>query len=264
MIMKEEICRAFCNDVVVINVPIGLAIGTPFRRSDGDAISFYVVTADTVPSIARLEDDGQTIPYLEACGVDFETATRKKAFDELLKEYGAEYDETENIIRTGNMRQAEVPRAALHFTALLLRLYDFLLLTQEHVESTFKEDAKKRIKEVMGARANIKEDQPVSSTLSEIIPDLVIAADGRDPVAVFLTQSAVRVQDAIILQMDALYVVKQPLAVVALVESPNTLSRDMQRRAGNRLAAVTTWDGDQIAAVQRIEREVVGAETTRH
>jgi hypothetical protein len=41
------------------------------------------------------------------------------------------------------MREAELPRAALRFTALLLRLYDFLLLTQEHVESTFKEDAKK-------------------------------------------------------------------------------------------------------------------------
>jgi hypothetical protein len=262
--IKEDICRAFCNDVVVTIVPIGLAIGTPFRRSDGDAISFYVNTSNTLPGLARLEDDGETIPYLEACGVDFDTATRKKAFDELLKEYGAEYDETENIIRTPNMREAELPRAALLFTALLLRLYDFLLLTQEHVESTFKEDAKKRIKQVIGSRAQIKEDEAVSATLSEIIPDLVIAAEGRDPVAVFLTQSAVRVQDAIILQMDALYVVKEPLAVVALVENQNTLSREMQRRAGNRLAAVTTWEGDQVAAVQRIEREVIGAEITRY
>jgi len=116
--IKEDICRAFCNDVVVTIVPIGLAIGTPFRRSDGDAISFYVNTS-TLPGVARLEDDGETIPYLEACGVDFD----KKAFHELLKEYGAEYDETENIIRTPNMREAEVPRAALLFTALLLRLY---------------------------------------------------------------------------------------------------------------------------------------------
>jgi hypothetical protein len=162
------------------------------------------------------------------------------------------------------MREDELPRASLRFVALLLRMYDFLLLTQEHVESTFKDDAKKRIKDTIGMRATIQEDVAVSSLLSEIVPDLVISADGRDPVAVFLTQSAVRVQDAIILQMDALYVVKQPLSVVALVESPNTLSRDMQRRAGNRLAAVTTWEGDQIAAVQRIEREAIGAEITRH
>ena len=96
------------------------------------------------------------MPYLEACGVDFETTTRKKAFETLLDEYGVEYDETENVIRTPNLREEEIPRAALRFTALLLRLYDFLLLTQEHVESTFKEDATKRIREVIGSRATEK------------------------------------------------------------------------------------------------------------
>jgi len=262
--MKEELCRAFCNEISVREVPAGLSIRTPFQRSDGDAISFYVMKADTVPGIARLEDDGETIPYLEACGVDFETSTRQKAFQHLLNEYGAEHDATENVIRTPNMREADLPRAALRFSALLLRLYDFLLLTQEHVESTFKEDAKKRIKETLGPRATVKEDVPVSPTLSEIIPDMVITAEGRDPVAVFLAQSAVRIQDAIILQLDALYVVKQPVSVVALVETQTTLSRDMQRRAGNRLAAVTTWEGDQSAALQRIEREAIGAQATRH
>lgn len=262
--MKEELCRAFCNEISVKEVPAGLSIRTPFLRSDGDAISFYVVKTDTIPGAARLEDDGQTIPYLEACGVDFETSTRQKAFEQLLKEYGAVHDEGENVIRTPNMSEAELPRAALRFSAFLLRLYDFLLLTQEHVESTFKEDAKNRIKEAIGDRASVREDVAVSPTLAEIIPDMVISAAGRDPVAVFLAQSAVRIQDAIILQLDALYVVKQSLAVVALVESQSTLSRDMLRRAGNRLAAVTTWEGDQIAAVQRIEREAIGAEITRH
>ena len=135
--MKEDICRAFCNEVHVKDVPIGLAVSTPFRRSDGDAVAFYVVRTDTAPGIARLEDDGQTMPYLEACGVDFETSTRRKAFEELLAEYGAEHDEDENVIRTSNMREEEIPRAALTFAALLLRLYDFLLLTQEHGEGVF-------------------------------------------------------------------------------------------------------------------------------
>lgn len=262
--MKEELCRAFCNEISVKEIPAGLAIGTPFRRSDGDVIAFYVIRTDTVPGMARLEDDGQTIPYLEACGVDFETSTRKKAFEALLTEYGAEYDEGENIIKTPIMREAELPLAALRFSALLLRLYDFLLLTQEHVESTFKEDAKRRIRTVIGPRAAIQEDVVVSPELTEITPDLLITAAGRDPVAVFLAQSTIRVQDAIILQMAALYEAKQPLSVVALVESQNTLTRDMHRRAGNRLAAVTTWEGDQIAAIQRIEREAIGAEAARH
>ncbi len=255
--MKEELCRAFCNDIFIKEVPAGFAVGTPFRRSDGDAISFYVVRTP-FQGLVRLEDDGQTVPYLEACGVDFETQTRTKAFQALLNEYEAEYDETEAIIHTKNMRDAEVPRASLRFVALLLRMFDFLLLREEHVESTFKEDAAKRIRETVGDRARITEGQLVSDKLTEIKPDMVLRAEHRDPVAVFFAQSAPRVYDAIILQMAALYETKETLSVVTLLESDNSISREMFKRASNRLAAVTVWHGDEAASMQRIEREVVG------
>ena len=238
---------------------MGLAVSTPFRRSDGDAVAFYVVGNPTARGISRLEDDGQTIPYLQACGVDFETQTRKKAFDELLREYGAEHDDQENLIYTPNMKDEEIPRASISFAALLLRLFDFLLLTQEHVESTFKEDAAKSIKHAVGDRAIIREGVPVDAKLAEVIPDLVLSAPSRTPVAVFLSQSATRVHEAIFLQLAALYEAKEPLSVVALLETEGTINRDMHRRARNRLAAVTSWEGDQGAAIQRIEREVLGA-----
>ena len=261
--MKEEICRAFCNEISVTEVPAGLAISTPFRRSDGDAVAFYVVRNSTAP-VAHLEDDGQTIPYLEACGVAFETQTRKKAFDELLKEYGAEHDEDENIIRTPSMKNDDIPRASISFVALMLRLFDFLLLTQEHVESTFKEDAVKGIKSAVGSRATVKESVPVDDKLAEVVPDLVLSAPSRTPVAVFLSQSATRVHEAIFLQMAALYEAKEPLSVVALLETEGTINREMHRRARNRLAAVTSWEGDQSAAIQRIEREVLGVGSVIH
>ena len=262
--MKEELCRAFCNEISVKEVPAGLAVSTPFRRSDGDAIGFYVMRNETAPGIARLEDDGETMPYLEACGVDFETQTRKKALENLLAEYGAEYDEGENIIHTPNMKEDDLPRAALSFVALLLRLFDFLLLTQEHVESTFKEDAAKKIKFVVGSSAIIKENEPVDTKLAEVTPDMVIHANGRDPVAVFFIQSATRVYEAIFLQMAALYEAKEALSVVALLETEGIINRDLHRRARNRLGLVATWEGDQDAAVQRIEREVIGTEATMH
>ena len=264
MIMKDEICRAFCNEVKVTEVPIGLAVSTPFRRSDGDAIAFYIVRTDTVPGIARIEDDGQTMPYLEACGVDFTTSTRERALNELLTEYGAQYDETENVIRTPNMREDELPRGALRFAALLLRLFDFLLLTQEHVESTFKEDATKRIKETIGERATVLENVPVNPQLTEVTPDIVITSTGRDPVAIFLSQSATRIHEAIFLQMAALYEAHVSIQVIALLETEGVLTHAMHTRARNRLTAVTSWEGDQIAAIQRIEREAVGVGPTRH
>lgn len=262
--MKKELCKAFCDEIALKEVPVGLAVSTTFRRSDGDAISFYVVRDKSLPGLARLEDDGQTIPYLEACGVDFETATRRKAFDVLLSEYGAEFDEEECVIRTPNMKQDDLPSAALRFVALLLRTTDFLLLREEHVESTFKEDAAKRIKDAIGDRAKIQEDALVSSSLTETTPDMIIRAKGRDPVAVFLAQSPNRVYDAIILQMAALYEAKEPLSVIALLESESAVSRDMYRKASNRLSAVTFWKGDELASVQRIEREAIGANRTQH
>jgi hypothetical protein len=261
---KDDLCRAFCNDISIKEVPAGFAVSTTFRRSDGDAIGFYVIRNKTAPGVAHIEDDGQTMPYLEACGVDFETQTRKKAFENLLMEYGAEYDEAENIIRTPILKEDELPRAALRFVALLLRLFDFLLLTQEHVESTFKEDAAKKLKEVVGSRATIKENEPVDSKLAEVTPDMVLRADGREPVAIFFSQSATRVHEAIFLQMAALYEAKEPLSVVALLENEGTINRDLHRRARNRLGLVATWDGDQDAAIQRIEREVIGTEATMH
>jgi hypothetical protein len=186
------------------------------------------------------------------------------AFQALLAEHHAEFDEDESIIRSPNMRQEQIPQAALAFVALLLRLSDFLLLREEHIESTFKEDATKRIRDKIGPRAEIREGGLVSQNLTEIEPDMVIRAPDRDPVAVFFAQSSPRVYDAIILQMAALYEAREPLAVIALLEGEGSVSREMQKRASNRLAAVTFWNGDEVASVQRIEREVLGVGRLLH
>jgi Domain of unknown function DUF1828 len=262
--MKNEICRAFCNEIAVREVPAGLAISTAFRRRDGDAVAFYLMRDPLAKGLAHLEDDGETVPYLEACGVDFTTQTRQRAFQELLGEYGAEYDEGEAVIRTRPMKEGDIGKASLKFVALLLRLEDFLLLTQEHVESTFREDAAKRIKDTIGDRATIAEDEPVSPRLAEVKPDMVIRANGRTPVAVFFAQTSQRVNDAIFLQMAALYEAKHPVSVIALLEKESSVNQALRQRAANRLTSVPVYNGDEDVAIQRIEREVVGIEQTIH
>lgn len=262
--MKEELCRAFCDEISVREVPAGLAISTAFRRRDGDAIGFYVVRNRDNPGFGHLEDDGETIPYLEAAGVDFETKTREKALESILAEYSADFDEDESVIRTEEMPERDLPRFAIHFVALLLRLSDFLLLTEEHIESAFREDVKKRVREAVGDRAEIIEDEPVSERLREVRPDMVLHAEGRDPVALFLAQSAQRVNDAIFLQMAALYEARESISVIALLETEISVNRDLRQRAANRLTTVPVYRGDEDAAVQRIQREVVGSPPTVH
>jgi hypothetical protein len=262
--VKQDICRAFCDQIRIKEVPIGLAISTAFRRADGDAIGFYAVRNSGEPALVHLEDDGTTVPYLEAAGVDFETQTREKAFRTILEEYGARYDDDEAIIRTPDVPEPEVGRAAISFAALLLRLSDFLLLSQDHIASAFREDAIKRIREAVGDRATVKEDELFDERISEVRPDLIIRSSSRDPVAVFLAQSSQRVNDAIFMQMAALYEAHSPVSVVAMLEADSSTSAKLRQRASNRLSAVPIYRNDEDQAVQRIVREAIGSGAMIH
>jgi hypothetical protein len=255
--MKEALCKAFCGDLSVRSVPDGLAIKTGFRNRDGDAVSFFVVPV--ADGKFRVEDDGTTVPFLIESGVDFATETRSRALTELLHDYGATFDVDEMTIHSDAMPDSEIPRAALKFVALMLRMNDFLLLSQDHVASTFKEDAKSRIIAELAGRATIRENEPVAPSLAEVTPDMVLEVPKRPPVALFFGTTSQRINDAIFLQMAALHEAHFPLSVMVLLESEAVISMDLRRRATNRLAAVPVYRRDESAAVARVAREALGA-----
>jgi hypothetical protein len=256
--LKDALCKAFCGDLTLTDVPVGYAVSTTFRRDDGDSVGFYIVRDDRRPGLFRIEDDGTTIPSLEAAGVEFSTEARSEAFATLLETHDVEFDEDEFVLRTGLLREAALPAAAMKFVSLMLRMSDFLLLTREKVASTFKEDAAQLIRDRIGDRAEIIEGEPVSASLQDTLPDMVLRAPHRRPVALFFGTSEKRVYEAILLQMQALYEAEEDIAVVALLESDGVLNRDLRRRASNRLEALPTFKGDEIEAVHRVEREVLG------
>lgn len=262
--MKEALCRAFCGDLTLTDVPAGYAVSTTFRRDDGDSVGFYIVRDQVRPGIFRLEDDGTTIPFLEQAGVEFTTEARANAFDSLLESHGVEFDEDEMLLHSGPLREDDLPAAAMRFVGFMLRINDFLLLTRDKVASTFKEDAAQMLRERIGDRAQISENAAVSQALADNVPDIVIRAPERRPVAVFFGSSPQRVYDAILLQMQALYEAEEDVAVIALLESDGVINRDLRRRAANRLTALPSYRGDEFEAIHRIEREAVGAARTVH
>lgn len=258
--MKEALCRAFCGDLRLAEVPVGFAVSTAFCRDDGDAVSFYIARDALHPNRFRIEDDGTTIPFLEASGVDFSTETRTDALSQLLSAYDVDLDETEMTIRTELLSESEIPAAAMKFVSFMLRVGDFLLLTRDKVTSTFKEDAMRMIHSKLDGRALVSENVPVSPAMGDNIPDMLIKAEGRRPIALFFGTSQQRVYEAILLQMQALYEAREDVAVIALLESDRVLSREVLRKATNRLEAIPTFRGDEIEAVHRITREALGAE----
>lgn len=263
--MKEALCQVFCGDLKLTDVPVGYAVTTTFRRDDGDSVAFYIVRDQARLGSYRIEDDGTTIAFLEAAGVDFSTETRAEALTVLLESHGIQFDEDEMLLHTGSMREHELPKAAMRFLSFMLRINDFLLLTRDRVASTFKEDAASGIIEKINGRAVVEQDVAVSDELSDTIPDMVIRAPNRSPVAVFFGSSPQRVNDAIFLQMRAIYEVQEDVQVVALLERETVIGHDLRRRAANRLAALPIFRGDEPSAISRIEREALGiGQETRH
>jgi hypothetical protein len=262
--VKEALCQAFCGELTLTDVPAGYAVSTAFRRDDGDSVGFYIVRDASRGGVFRIEDDGTTIPFLEEAGVEFSTEARSAAFATLLESHQVEFDEDEMLLHTKPLREQDIPVAAMRFVAFMLRVNDFLLLTRDKVASTFKEDAARMLRARVGDRAEIQEGVPVSTSLADNIPDVVVRAANRRPVAVFFGSSAQRVYDAILLQMQALYEAEEDVAVIALLENDSVVNRDLRRRAANRLTALPSFRGDEVEAIHRIEREALGAVRTVH
>lgn len=264
--MKDELCRAFCDDLRVNEVPVGLAVSTSFRREDGDAIGFYVVYVGEDKARARLEDDGDTIPYIEACGVDLGTQTRSRALAELLSEYSAEYDADEGILRTLPMGVEDLPKAAIKFVALLLRVRDLLLLTTERVASTFRDDAIAAIKERFAGHASVEVNVPISPHLESFPVDVVIRKDAHQPLAVYIGTAENRLLEAMILRMETAQYTRIPCKVAVLLEElhGHGIKESTIGRAMNRLDYVGPFKGNEQDVMDRLERELAEATPSVH
>jgi hypothetical protein len=253
--MKAELCKAFCDNLQIRKVPIGHAVSTAFMSPNGDRIGFYVSEKD---GTYRLEDDGFTLPALEASGLDFSSGSRGTAMKELLADYGVTIDHDTRGFAMEGVPEKLLPAAALKFVAFSLRVRDFSLMTEARVLGTFRDDVAKLLRQSIGKRAIIEERVPVTQDLADFTADFVLRPEGKKPVAVFLGTSDARVLEAIIVQMRAIHELHVQCSIIALLERRNRITSVVHRNAVNRLAAVAEFRGDEIAAIQRITFEALG------
>jgi hypothetical protein len=255
--MKEALCKAFCNDLLVRKVPAGLAVSTGFLGHDGDKIGFYVVNSDHSP-LKRIEESGTTYAMLEASGVDFRSETRRDALNSLLEEHSVTFDDHDRSFFIDKLREEEIGAAALRFVAFSLRVRDFLLMTEYRIASTFREDAARELHRVIGSRARISESEAIAPALSDAPADFVIRAPNRDPVGIYLGTSDNKVMEAMLVHMRAIHEANVRCSVAVLVERLSVISSRVRQQAINRLAAVAEFRGDEEAAIQRIARDAIG------
>ncbi len=260
--MKDDICKAFCDTVSVREVSAGLALSTTVASIDGDPIGLYVI-GPLEDGRYRLEDSGLIVPALTSAGADLENETRRQAFEDILSEYRASFDEDTMEIVSEPLVMSDVPGAAIRFISLLLRVSDLAMMAQEKAASTFKNDATTRLLERVANEAEVQEGGTLSDTLSDWEPDLVIRTTSREPVALFLVQTDHRALEAMLLKADVDRT-SAPGSVVALLERENSISKKTRVRAHNRLDAVPIYDGDQTSAINRIATQALGRRGVYH
>ncbi|MDR7154919.1 hypothetical protein J2W40_001737 [Sphingobium xenophagum] len=251
--MKEELCQAFCNELTVRDVPMGLAVSTAFSFPDGDRIGFYVKEVDDG---FEIQDNGMVFPALEANGLDRKNKSRADALTALMEEYDVILDEDDKEFFLSARTRVELPAAALRFVSFLLRVGDLLLLAEERVASTFRLDVERILRERLGEGVLIQAGQAISANLADFPPDYLIQAEGRDPVALFLGTSDARVLEALFVQLRAEHEERIPVKIVTLLEREKSISAAVRQQATNRLDALLQFRGDEAAAIGRVIKEV--------
>lgn len=193
---KDALCRAFCADVAVHPVPVGLAVRTPFSRPDGDALAFYV--RQLPGSAIRLEDDGGTIAFLEGHGVDLDTESRREMLNGILAQYRAEYDEDEFLIYMAIAGESELGPRALAFSEMMLRIYDLLFTATKRVARTFKEDLGKLVEATFTGGHIIEQEAFFSSEMRDYVADYIVRAPGGGALALFAGSTDLKALEAML------------------------------------------------------------------
>lgn len=144
MNLRKEICAAFCDGLVVREVPVGYSVSTPVTWFSGDNITFY---ARVEGERARLEDSGSLLFDLEGQGMDFSSENRMEILSGLLAEHGVMLSEEDGVFCTEWVPKGKIAALALPFLTFLARVQDFLFLNRDVVRITFREDLQELVKQ---------------------------------------------------------------------------------------------------------------------
>lgn len=257
MNIKEQLCHTFCDTLTIREVPAGFAIGTDYDGLGGDPVGLFVLGPDADGKYV-VQDDGITIPTLEAMGADFTNKSRHEAFIELQQVYGVEFDDETGELKAKSPDGASIAPTVIRFIAFMLRIQDIAFMAVERAASTFREDALKELRLVIGKRAVVHENYIVAESLAEFPADVGIIAEGMPPVALFWGITEAKLLEALLLQA---YAASKDIscAVVTMLETEKSASEKMRQRIHNHLDAVTYFRGDAQQACARIARQALGS-----
>jgi hypothetical protein len=256
---KSDFCAAFCSQLNLQEVPIGFALRTPFMKDDGDAVAIYIRKHATEPGMFRLEDDGETIAYLESQGIDFDSETRMNALVDLLKQHNAYFDETDYVLHTGYLPEKDVPAHSVLFISLMNRIWDLMLLARHTVRSTFKEDLINLVEAQFGGEAKIRISEPLRPEMKDYVVDIIVESNDGRTLAIFAATSELKALEALLFTREQKEQNVSNTRSMLVLESakPREIKERTLSRVMNSDILLASMDGEAIAVKQKMKESLL-------
>ncbi|MDR8728809.1 DUF1828 domain-containing protein [Burkholderia pseudomultivorans] len=141
-------CESWCSELDVVEDGDTLRLSMPLTEVDGDYVTVWV--RSTLGGW-RLEDAGSTLMRMS---YDSDISTllkgpRRVLLDRLLVEYGARLEDSGQVVSESS--EADLGHALLRYSQALLRANELKSWTRTRVASTFFEDLRTNLVEIVGA-----------------------------------------------------------------------------------------------------------------
>lgn len=255
--LSNLLCKSFCEEIIVKQVPAGLAVSTSFADNSGDRISFYAVeTADGW----HLEDDGEYLANLVARDIPITEGVRSNFLSGILEEGNAYWDQETFEIKTNLFSAEDLKDHMIPFLSSLIRVRDLELLTRENIKSTFREDVICGVKNRFGAQIDIDEYGPVANDFSEFPADFVIRPKSSEgiPAAIYLVNSNDKLNEALLASQESVMYNRNDFKIVGIIEDAEMrgISKRRFQRAQNRRLLMPIFRGDEESAITLVGREM--------
>jgi len=142
------LCESLCGQATVTSShDEQWQVATPFSFPDGDAFSFFVT--QTASGGVRVSDAGLTLMHLSYDNdIDkFRDGTRGRILQQILTESDVHEEEGEFFVEG---RAADIGQLVFRFGQALTRVHDLTFLNRLRSESTFYEDLRETLRELVG------------------------------------------------------------------------------------------------------------------
>ena len=180
--LGKLLCERLCEEVTVEARPDGaFIVRTSFSFPDGDR--FPVRLSEAPAGGLRLSDQGHTLMHMSyEHDVDsFMDGTRGMLLERIMGETGLAWDQGAFCFDTAPERLSE---SLFTFGQALTRIYDLTLLSRAHISSTFYEDLKQSLLEVVDESKIHRNYQPEVPNSEAYPVDFML--EGKNDIPLFL------------------------------------------------------------------------------